>query len=73
MGLGKSSDTDGSVFLLGLLSCMELFSYSMLRNQSTINQYLHNFSLIFSFKSKKHIQQNISHKLFKRKIKLMFP
>ena len=68
MGLGKTSDTDGSVFLLGLVSCIKLFSYSMLWNQSTINQYLHFFSLIFSFKSKRHIQQNIPHKSFRRKI-----
>ena len=30
------------------------------------------FTLIFSFKSKNHIQQNIHHELFKKSIKLLF-
>ena len=55
MGLGRSSDTDSSVFLLGLISCMELLDYRMLKkffHQPNIKFF---DSLFFLLKLKKHI------------------
>ena len=73
MGLGKGSNMDSSVFLLGLVSCMELLSYSMLKKKFFQSTIVHiSFTLIFSFKSKNHIQQNIHHESFKKRIKLLF-
>ena len=73
MGLGKGSNTDSSVFFIGvnlMHRATELQNAKKKFFPSTIIIIF--FTLIFSFKSKNHIQQDIHHESFKKRTKLMY-